>query len=168
MFYKPTYLLEEMYMIYISSHKPSNKTQLKQKKKEEISSLLQSPTELQMTNNFLLCSSPPWLLWRFQFTWIVTVLINAVKIVDSYHHSTSCFSFLTSFSHFIFSHFWLNSSEWSWADVAVGIVQGFLYKFLILCRLHIYKHQWLFFSLLSWSHRINTQDFAFQASRQAY
>lgn len=128
-----------------------------------------------MKNNFLLCSSAPWLLWRFQVTWIVTVFnqcsedsgFNA-SVCGSYHHSTGCFSFLTGFSHFIFSHFWLNSSEWNWAGVAVGIVQGFLYKFLILCRLHIYKHQWLFFSLLFWIHRINTQDFAFEASRQAY
>lgn len=34
MFYKLRYLLEEMYMIYISSHKLSNKTQLKQKKEK--------------------------------------------------------------------------------------------------------------------------------------
>lgn len=77
------------------------------------------------------------------------ILDSIQPSVDSYHHSTSGFSFLTGFSHFIFSYFWLNSSEWSWADV-VGIVQGFFYKFslLTLCRLHIYKHQWLFFSLL--------------------
>lgn len=135
MFRKRRNLLEETYMICISSHKPSNITQLKKKKKF----LLQSPTELQMKTNFLLCSSAPWLLWRFQVTWIVTVFnqcsedsgFNA-SVCGSYHHSTSCFSFLTGFSHFIFSHFWLNSSEWNWAGVAVGLFKVFCINFFYL------------------------------------
>lgn len=92
-----------------------------------------------MKTNFLLCSSAPWLLWRFQVTWTVTVFnqcsedsgFNA-SVCGSYHHSTSCFSFLTGFSHFIFSHFWLNSSEWNWAGVAVGLFKVFCINFFYL------------------------------------
>lgn len=166
-------------MIYISSCQPSTITQLKQKKKEKKKSVpyFRVLLNYRWKPTFYCAHLHHGFCEGFNSPEQQQSLINAVKRVDSMllsvdscHHPTSCFSFLTGFSHFIISHFWLNSSEWNWADVAVGIVQGFLYKFLllILCRLHIYKHQWLFFSLLFWSHRINTQDFAFEASRQAH